>query len=168
MPDWAYIALATVIFLAYGLIKVRLTQIFQPLRMKIAEDIEDLIADETIPDRVRDDLDMLGKRLFSTGSGWLFILTFPLGVYYALKGTEQGDTQRMAGGHPRRKDVSQAFALGIFCMIATSPIAVLIFAFEFLLLIVLFVPLGRGARQTLRVIFDMQSKHPPNDHATAG
>jgi len=142
-------------FACYGFLSARLSKTIQPLRLKVAEDIEDLISDESIKKNTRDDLDRLGDSLFSKFGAWMLILTYPIGVYYALKG-DDGKHQEPGKGHPRRKEISYTYASGIFCMMASSPLTLVVFFVEVMLLMIVFAPLGKASRKALHIVFSIE------------
>ena len=148
---------------AYSYLAIRLSKTAQPLRIKIAENIEDLLCDESIPQTVRDDLDTLGDRLLSRKLAWQIVLTFPIGVYFAIKGN--GSENRLVRSHSRYKEIGGVFLEGIMCIMANSPLAALLFAFEVVILMLLAVPLGRSARRALHMVFSYGA--PREAHTTA-
>ena len=148
-----FLALALVAMCGYAYFAFQLSRVVQPLRLKVAENIEELIADESIPLAVRADLDRLGGSLLSTRLAWLFVLTYPLGVFHALKG---GDKRAVRiSSHSKHNEIARTFSEGLLCTVATSPLCTLIFAFEAALLMLLWIPLGRSARRALHLVFKL-------------
>lgn len=152
---------ALLVMAAYSYVAYRLSLTVQPLRLKVAENVEDLIADETIPEHVRNELDRLGDSLLSRTSAWLIVATYPIGVFYALSGREpEAGSIRC---HPRHRDIARVYSEGIFCMVANSPICTLLFVIEALLLMLLWLPLGRSARRALHLVFSINGGASPID-----
>lgn len=133
--------LASVLLLGYSFVSHQISKAVQPLRLKVAADVQELCDDETIPDDVKKSLEHLAHGLFSKINGWLIVLILPVVVVRrAFRRRESGSVSSLPSGN--RMKVTQTIAMGMFCMIASSPICIVIFAVEFLFALVIAAPWG--------------------------
>ncbi|WP_347309785.1 hypothetical protein [Defluviimonas sp. SAOS-178_SWC] len=153
--DQMILGAALLVMLAYAYLAARLSRTFQPLRLQVANNIEDLLADQSIPRSFRDDLDRLGRMMFSTKAAWLMVITYPLGVFNVLRQGSRVHPKLMS--HPKHREIAQTFVHGIICMMATSPICFLLFVIEVIMLMLFWAPLGRSARSALHIVFQFMN-----------
>lgn len=144
---WAGIALTV-----YKLVSLRLTKMFQPLRLEVAEKVEDLLNDEKIADDVRRDLDILANSMFNNFAAWLLVLTIPVGVLFSIF---RPNHINIKDKRPKvETEIRFIYRQGLLCMIATSPLCLAIFLLELLFLQFLFFPVGRGTRRAAHMVFN--------------
>jgi hypothetical protein len=124
--------LAAIIVVAYSVISVRFSKAVQPLRLRVMDDIDLLCRDENLPDDVKADLKVLSGTLFSKLNGWLIVVLFPIVIVKSTLRSKKRTIKPQLTGRLRFK-VTQTVGMGMFCMIATSPLCTVIFAVEFIL-----------------------------------
>ncbi|WP_340286722.1 hypothetical protein [Sulfitobacter pontiacus] len=135
------LALAAAILISYSFISVRFSRAVQPLRIRVVEDINRLCQDNSIPDDVKDDLRILADNMFNKVNGWLIVTLFPFVlVKRAFRKNQDGRKSQLSGR--TRSKVTQVFGVGLLCMIATSPLCMVIFAIEFIFSLVIAAPWG--------------------------
>ena len=135
------LVLAAAILISYSYISVRFSRAVQPLRIRVVEDINRLCLDKDIPDEVKDSLRVLANNLFNKANGWLIVTIFPFVVLRrALRPNQDGKKSKLSGR--TRSKVTQVFGIGLLCMIATSPLCMVIFAVEFILSLMIAGPWG--------------------------
>lgn len=165
MPsDLTILGSALCILLGYSFLSLRLSRTFQPLRLEVVGSIEGIMADETVPADIRDDLDRLGDKLLSASAAWLLVLAYPVGVYYAIRA---GRNDKSIRNHPRFNEISRTYTKGIIGMMATSPLCFFLFFVELALLMMFFVPLGRSARKALHVVLHLMNGNGRDGHGKA-
>lgn len=141
MTHFESIFLAAIIILAYSFISIRLSKAVQPMRMRVIEDINALCLDPHVPDDIKADLENLSDNLFSKLNGWLIVSLFPVVMLKSMLGINRGRVTLDLTGKLRTK-VTQTIGMGMFCMIATSPLCTVIFAIEFILSLIISAPWG--------------------------
>ncbi len=128
--------LAALIVLAYSIVSVRFSKAVQPLRLRVVDDIQSLCRESGVPDDVKDDLRVLSENLFSKANGWLIVVLFPfVMITSALRSNRVLKNPQLTG--KLRSRVTQTFGMGLFCMIATSPLCTVIFAVEFIVSLII-------------------------------
>ncbi|UWQ29933.1 hypothetical protein [Leisingera sp. M523] len=133
----------------YNLVAAGLSRAVQPLRLHVVDCVEKLISDTSIPVEIRKDLDYLADSLFSSYRGWLIVVTLPVSAIAYKFRSKEAQSPVAIRNHPRRKEIASTYALGIVCMIAKSPLCLVLFGLEMLLLVVLPVRFGRATRQAV-------------------
>jgi hypothetical protein len=131
---------ATLVLIGYSLVADRISRSAQPLRVRVVDSIESLSTDVTLPESVRTDLLHLTDHLFSSKSSWLVVLLLPFALVASF--TFDRDRSPDYADHPRRAEIQQTIGLGIFCMVANSPLCVVLFALEVIISMIFIAPRG--------------------------
>ena len=123
--------IAAAVILLYSLASMRFSKAVQSLRLRVVSNVNELCDDPSVPDDVKSDLHTIVDNLLSKSAGWLIVVLFP-GVVMgtALRGKNPRSTDK---SFPHQGKVIQIMAMGLFCMIASSPLCLVLFSVEFLI-----------------------------------
>lgn len=132
MSEGYVLIVSTALILGYIYIGVRLRQFVQPLRLEVAQVGEELLADPKTPDRVKRELRTIMNHSFSVRLAVLIVVLFPLLWLTNWK--------RDSGSHPLdrldsedRMEAVGVYRKGIICIVANTPITMLLFLIEMLI-----------------------------------
>jgi hypothetical protein len=156
---------ATAVFAIYAFLTSRVYSLFQPMRCELADEGEALIADESIPEDIRLDVESVLDRAFSNGAAWLIVVLFPYAAVLALFSGPASQSALDSLPVKVRGKIMAVMRKGLFCVLSNSPLAFLIFVLEVLLLACLYVPVGIGARRAIHFLSGA-SRNDHNHHAT--
>ena len=140
MSNFETLIVAAAVILLYSLISFRFSKAVQPLRLRVIDDVKSLCSDDSVPDDVKEDLRVLSENLFNKMNGWLIVTIFPLVLIRSIFRTGERRKPRLVGRN--RSKVTQVIGMGMFCMIATSPLCTVIFAVEFIISLIIAGPWG--------------------------
>lgn len=161
MNDYMIMAAAAALVGIYALLCMRISAAIQPMRIRFIERVNSMQADENTSEKLKAELSTLADNLFKTRIAWLIVLTYPFAVFLAFFPRKMNESR---SSQTANSAASTAMGLGIFCAVANSPIALLIFTIELALLLVLFIPLGKVSRAMLDVLFSSTSLLISNQH----
>lgn len=161
MNDYMIMVAAAASVGIYALLRMRLSAAIQPMRIRFIERVNAMQVDGNTSEKLKEELNTLADNLFKTRIAWLIVLTYPVAVFWAFF---PGKTNESQNSQTANSAASTAMGLGIFCAVANSPIALLIFIIELALLLMLFIPLGKVSRAMLDVLFSSTSVLIGNQH----
>lgn len=157
MTDWQLIALAVAIVAGHKFVARRLLDMTQPLKLRLAGEIERLAADPRMPKRDREGLAHIPALFFSQRAAWAIVILIPTyaarDVLLSLIGVSANGDARNGIPAELRGELAWVVRRSAFCILSNSPLAALIAAMLApLMAVFLYVPLDRVARKVVKTM----------------
>ncbi|WP_333824206.1 hypothetical protein [Pinisolibacter sp.] len=125
-----------VVVTIYALITRRLMMATAPLRDKIINLGEDLIANGHLSESKKDNICTLMDEITSPFIAWFFVLTvIPATIHGVLSGKIYRD-QYSDLNHIEKKKINDFYSMSLLAVMLNSPVAALLFAIEFFFVII--------------------------------
>lgn len=147
MTGWQLIAVSTGLALIYLYVGHRLRQFMQPIRLEIAEEGEELLADPSVPESIKGNLRFILDYTFSTQAAFLIVVFHPI-AWFVRK-----PRAAIASAHARldsdqKRAVRDVYRKGLMCVVANSPFTFVLFCLEILLFDII-LPARNGIARTV-------------------
>lgn len=139
MTHFETLLVASSLLLVYALASVRFSKAIQPIRIRLVDEIAELCEIPEVPDEVKDDLKALERLLFSKKAAWFIVFYFPFIVFQTKV---RGKSYRTPTNYAHKPKILLTMGIGLFCIIAASPLGLVIFGIEFILGMFLAAPLS--------------------------
>jgi hypothetical protein len=159
---------AGAIIFFYLLASNRIIAVAHPLRMAISNLADNLCEDHEIPDAVAARVDNLVDHMYSGARAWLYTVLMPaamvLGIYRKITGLCDASLDCVPA--KKRPAVQVITGLAFISTLLNSPLAALLFVIQFLIYVILFLPIGSLLAELLamstsieNVELSIRSKH---------
>lgn len=136
------VMLLSLAFLGYSYLNARLRLALQPARLRLASVGESVVADETIPRRIRGNILFLLDHAFSARAAWAVVfLIVPSIIITALERNKGRSKELNALDRSKVDRIKSCYLLGFGCLMSNSLLACFIFALLFLIAIALTLPI---------------------------
>lgn len=137
---------AAAALLLYLILKNRFIAMADPLRMRLADLGKKVLSDPNLDAQDRERIEFQLDHAYNGWIAWAFVVLLPISAVRSLWDSFSGRTK--AGPVTHKSDSNAITLLATISVFASSPLAAIIFALEFILLAVLFVPVWTALRYT--------------------
>lgn len=148
MTEYQALLAAAVTVTFYALLCNRVTRLVHSLRMQMAEMGEELLNTERLPGHIETHIEASLDNAYCTFCAWVAVFALPFAAIAVVVDRVKKRPDPFADvPHDLRAKVDQFAMFSFISTLANSPLAALLFAAQFIVLLVLWIPAGRLARE---------------------
>lgn len=152
MTEYQVLLAAALTVTFYAVLCNRVTRLVHSLRMRMAEKGEELLNTERLPDHMVIHIETSMNNAYCTFCAWAVVFALPFAAVAVVLDKVKGRPDPFSDvPADLREGVDQFAMLSFVSTLANSPLAALLFAMEFVVLLVLWIPAGRLARELFSV-----------------
>jgi hypothetical protein len=137
----------------YLLICNRIIALAHPLRMSTVALANSLCDDEGIPAAFADNVESAVSGMYSSSRAWLFVFAMPIAMAVGIYRHIVGGRDTTLDGIPvnKRPSAQLVITLTFVSTLVNCPLATILFAIQFLVFVILFLPVGSALRELLAI-----------------
>lgn len=148
MTEYQALLAAAVTVLFYAVLCNRVTRLVHSIRMQMAEKGEELLNTERLPAHMVTHIEVSMDNAYCTFCAWVAVFAVPIAAVAVIFDEFKGRPDPFSDVPvDLRADVDQFAFLSFVSTFANSPLAAILFAMQFGVLLVLWIPAGRLARE---------------------
>lgn len=128
MNEWEVLAISAGLIIAYMYIGHSIRRYVQPIRLELAEVGETLLADDEVPDGTKRTIKTILNALFSMRMAVLLLILHP--VAWFLRPRHGNGRLPESVDEDLRREIVDFYRKGALCIVANSPITLVLFMLE--------------------------------------